>query len=116
MSRWWWLPFGTVPEIEAVDLKARLDRREPLQLIDVRTPGEFAAGHIHGSINVPINQLRSALPRLKIDPNRPVIAVCQTAHRSPPAVRLLRQAGFTARQLRGGMISWNRAEFPTTQK
>ena len=116
MSRWWWLPFGTVPEIEAVDLKARLDRREPLQLIDVRTPGEFAGGHLHGAINVPINQFRSTLPDLKIDRNRPIIAVCQTAHRSPPAVRLLRQAGFTAQQLRGGMISWNRAKFPTTRQ
>jgi len=52
----------------------------------------------------------------RIDRNQPVIAICQTAHRSPPAVRLLREAGFTAQQLRGGMISWNRARFPTTKK
>jgi rhodanese-related sulfurtransferase len=116
MSRWWWLPFGRVPEIEAVDLKARLDRREPLQLIDVRTPGEFASGHLHSAINVPINQLRSALPALPIDRNQPVIAICQTAHRSPPAVRLLRQAGFDAQQLRGGMIAWHRAKYLTTKK
>lgn len=116
MSPFWWLPFGKVPEIAAVDLKAGLDQHEPVQLIDVRTPGEFAGGHIHGAINVPINHLRSALPTLGIDRSRPVIAVCQTAHRSPPAVRLLRQAGFSAQQLRGGMISWNRAKFPTTKK
>ena len=116
MSAFWWLPFGTVPEIAATDLKTRLDQRESLQLIDVRTPGEFAAGHIQGSINVPINQLRSTLPALRLDRNRPVIADCQTAHRSPPAVRLLQQAGFEARQLRGGMIAWNRAQFPTKTK
>jgi rhodanese-related sulfurtransferase len=115
MSRWWWLPCGKVPEIEAVDLKARLDRREPVQLIDVRTPGEFASGHIHSAINVPINQLRSALPAVKIERKQPVIAICQTAHRSPPAVRLLRQAGFAAQQLRGGMIAWHRAKFLTTK-
>jgi rhodanese-related sulfurtransferase len=116
MSPFWWLPLGKVPEIEAIDLKARLDEHGVMQLIDVRTPGEFAGGHIHGAINVPIHQLRSALPTLEIDRERPVIAVCQTAHRSPPAVRLLRQAGCNAQQLRGGMTSWNRAKFPTTRK
>ena len=113
--RRWWLPFGKVPEIEAADLKARLDQREPVQLIDVRTTGEFATGHIAGTMNVPINQLRSTLPALALDQAWPVIAIRQTAHRSPPAVRVLRQAGFDARQLRGGMISWNRARFPTTK-
>ncbi len=109
----WWLPFGKVPEIAAADLKTRLDQRDPVQLIDVRSPGEFASGHIEGAINVPITELRSALPTLTIDPQRPVVAICMTAHRSPPAVRLLRQAGFDAQQLRGGMISWNRAHYPT---
>jgi rhodanese-related sulfurtransferase len=116
MSTFWWLPFGSVPEIEAVDLKTRVDQHEAVQLIDVRSAGEYAAGDIAGTINVPVNQLRSALPTLALDPQRPVVAICQTAHRSPPAVRLLKQAGFEARQLRGGMISWNRARFPTTKQ
>ena len=92
MSALWWLPFSQVPEIKAADLKICLDRREPVQLIDVRTPIGFAGGHIHGAINVPVKQLRSTLPTLKIDRDRPVTAFCQTAHRSPPAVRALRQA------------------------
>jgi rhodanese-related sulfurtransferase len=116
MSKLWWLPFGRVPEITAAELKTRLDQREAVQLIDVRSAGEYAAGHIAGTINVPIHQLRSALPTLALDPQRPVIAICQTAHRSPPAVRVLKQAGFEARQLRGGMISWNRSKFATTKK
>jgi rhodanese-related sulfurtransferase len=116
MSKWWWLPFGTVPEITAADLKTQLDQREAVQLIDVRSAGEYAAGHIAGTINVPINHLRSALPTLVLDPQRPVVAICQTAHRSPPAVRVLKQAGFEARQLGGDMISWNRARFPTTKQ
>ena len=116
MSKLWWLPFGRVPEITAAELKTRLDQREAVQLIDVRSAGEYAAGHIAGTVNVPINQLRSALPTLALDPQRPVIAICQTAHRSPPAVRVLQQAGFEARQLRGGMISWNRSKFATTKK
>jgi len=115
-DRFWWLPFGKVPEIEAADLKTRLDQRESLQLIDVRSAGEFAGGHIQGAINVPVNQLRAILPTLKLDPNRPVIAICATAHRSPPAVRVLRRAGFDAKQLRNGMIAWQRAKLPITKK
>ncbi len=115
-DRFWWLPFGKVPEIKASDLKARLDQREPLQLIDVRSAGEFAAGHIQGAINVPVNQLRSILPSLQLDPNRPVVAICATAHRSPPAVRVLRRAGFDAKQLQSGMIAWQRAKLPITKK
>ncbi len=116
IDRFWWWPFGSVPEIPAADLKARLDQREPLQLIDVRSAGEFAAGHIKGVINVPVNQLRSTLPALKLDPNRPVIAICATAHRSPPAVRVLRHAGFDAKQLQSGMVAWQRAKLPITKK
>lgn len=115
-DRFWWLPFGRVPEIAAADLKARLDQREPLQLIDVRSAGEFAGGHIQGAINVPIDQLRSTLPTLALDPRRPVIAICATAHRSPPAVRVLKRAGFDAKQLQNGMIAWQRAKLPTTRK
>jgi rhodanese-related sulfurtransferase len=115
-DRFWWLPFGKVPEIKAADLQARLDQREPLQLIDVRSAGEFAGGHIKGAINVPISQLRSTLPALKLDANRPVIAICATAHRSPPAVRVLRHAGFDAKQLQSGMIAWQRSKLPITKK
>ena len=115
-DRFWWRPFGRVPEIAAADLRTRLDQREPLQLIDVRSAGEFAAGHIPGAINVPVNQLRSTLPTLGLDVNRPVIAICATAHRSPPAVRVLRHAGFDAKQLQSGMIAWQRAKLPITRK
>ena len=114
-DRFWWWPFGSVPEIPATELKQLIDRGPGLQLIDVRSAGEFAAGHIKGAINVPVNQLRSALPALKLDPDRPVIAICATAHRSPPAVRLLKRAGFDAKQLQSGMIAWQRARLPITK-
>jgi rhodanese-related sulfurtransferase len=115
-DRWWWLPFGRVPEIDAIELKQLIDNGAHPQLIDVRTAAEFSTGHVTGAINLPISQFRSALPTLKLDPNRPVVAICATAHRSPPAVRLLKRAGFEAKQLRSGMIAWNRAKLPITQK
>ncbi|HZY40545.1 MAG TPA: rhodanese-like domain-containing protein [Anaerolineae bacterium] len=114
-DRFWWLPFGRVPEMDAAELKQLIDRGAGLQLIDVRSVGEYAAGHIDGTINLPINQLRAALPALALDPKRPVIAICATAHRSPPAVRVLKRSGFEAKQLRSGMLSWYRAKLPTVK-
>jgi len=114
MTRSWWLPFGRVPEVSADELSDML-RDGGAQLIDVRTPVEFATGHIAGACNVPIYTLKQALPSLALDPNRPIVAICATAHRSPPAVRLLRAAGYkNAAQLKGGMLGWAAARLPTT--
>ena len=111
----WWLPFGRVPEVSADQLNDML-RDGGAQLIDVRTPVEFAAGHVAGARNAPIYELRQALGSLALDPNRPVVAICATAHRSPPAVRLLRAAGYkNATQLKGGMLSWIAARRPITR-
>ena len=116
MSKLWWLPFGPVPEISAAELSELLNGGEA-QLIDVRTPPEFALGHVPGARNVPIHALMARLPQLALDPRRPIVAICATAHRSPPAVRLLRAAGYaTAVQLRGGMIRWNAAGLPTVSR
>jgi rhodanese-related sulfurtransferase len=110
----WWLPFGRVPEISADELHEMV-KNGGAQLIDVRTPVEFAAGHVAGARNVPVYALKQALPSLVLDPNRPIVAICATAHRSPPAVRLLRAAGYkNAVQLKGGMLSWAAARLPTT--
>jgi len=108
----WWFPFGRVPGIAPADLVERLGRRPWPQVVDVRTPPEFAGGHLRGAVNVPMTSLRSRLEALKLDPARPVVAVCLTAHRSVPAVRLLRERGFDAVQLSGGMLAWRAARLP----
>lgn len=109
--RWWW-PFGSVPEIEPLDLRARLDAGHHLQLVDVRTPREYARGHIHGAVLAPLLSLTRRLPELELDPADPVVAICRSAHRSVPAVRLLRGRGYTAIQLAGGMNRWRRRGYP----
>ena len=111
----WWLPFGRVPEIAPADLVERLRRRPWPQLLDVRSAAEFASGHVRGAVNVPVTELRSRIDSLRLDPGRPVVAVCLTAHRSVPAVRLLRQGGFEAFQLAGGMRAWRAERLPETR-
>ncbi len=112
---WWW-PFGKVPSVEARTLREQLRKDRRVQLIDVRSTGEFEQGHIKGARSVPIQTLKKKLPGLNLDPSKPVIAICQTAHRSVPAVRLLRQQGFDAHQLDGGMNTWRSTGFPEIKK
>ena len=104
---WWW-PFGRVPEITPEELDRAMKARRPPQLIDVRSAAEHARGHIGGVKLVPLPELRQRLAGLKLDRDRPVIAICATGNRSRPAVRLLRDAGYDARHLAGGMLAWQR--------
>ena len=111
----WWLPFGRVPEVRPAELAGEMAGAASPVLLDVRTAGEFAAGHIAGAINVPVTSLSGRLPSLGDLDGRPVVAICLSAHRSPPAVRLLRRAGIEARQLAGGMIAWRMAGLPVVR-
>jgi rhodanese-related sulfurtransferase len=108
----WWLPIGTVQEIAASDLARDLAGPNPPLLLDVRTEAEFARGHIHGAVSAPIHALASRLDALGLRPGRPVVAICLSAHRSIPAVRLLRERGLEASQLAGGMFAWRAAGMP----
>ncbi len=108
----WWVPFGSVPEIPAARLAAELAAGAPPQLVDVRTGAEYRSGRIAGAVSAPVTSLAAALPRLGLDRSRRVVAICLTAHRSIPAVRLLRRSGFDAVQLAGGMLAWRAAGLP----
>ncbi len=111
----WWLPFGRVPEVEAAELELQLRNGGAPQVVDVRTGIEWREGHIRGARHVPLAHLKRDLPRLALDRERPVVAVCLTAHRSVPAVRLLASRGFRAVQLAGGMRAWRAHGLPTTR-
>lgn len=63
------------------------------QIVDVRTPGEFAGGHAPNSVNVPLDRLESGLTQL--DPSRPVIVCCASGTRSGMAAIILRRNGFS---------------------
>jgi len=112
-SRFWWLPFGRVPEISPRDLYEKLTSAQPPQILDVRTHREWRASRIECSINAPITSLRAKLMNLDLDPGRMTVAICLSAHRSIPAVRVLREAGFVdIYQLEGGMLAWWKAGLP----
>jgi len=108
----WWLPFGRVPEIAASELWEILGHLPSLLVLDVRTPAEFAGGHVPGAVNLPLTSLASRLGPPFLDPARRVVAVCLTGHRSVAAVRLLCRRSFQASQLAGGMMAWRAERLP----
>lgn len=77
-----------------------LPRDGSVQLVDVRTQAEYAAGHIDGFINLPVDQLREHLEQL--DKTKPVYLVCQSGLRSYIASRILKGSGFACSHLAGG--------------
>lgn len=78
-------------------------------VVDVRTPAEYAHGHIAGAINVPL----SAIPlRAKELPAGQVITVCSMGNRSRLGAEAFARTGRTALSLRGGTKAWRRAGMP----
>jgi rhodanese-related sulfurtransferase len=69
-------------------------------LLDVRTPQEFAAGHVPDAVNIPVDELRSRLGELPHD--QEIAVYCQVGQRGYLATRILRQAGFDAANVGGG--------------
>jgi len=72
-------------------------------LVDVRTPGEFAAGSIPGAVNLPLDDLR--LRHTELD-DRPLVVHCQVGQRGHTATRLLTQLGHDVKNLDGGYKTW----------
>lgn len=72
-------------------------------ILDVRSKGEFAGGHIKGSINIPVDQLSNNLSKLN-DRNKPIITVCASGMRSASARNILISKGYTKVYNGGGWI------------
>ncbi|MFI9586758.1 rhodanese-like domain-containing protein [Streptomyces sp. NPDC052236] len=76
-------------------------------VIDVRTPGEYAAGHVPGAHNIPLDHLQTALPTLKAAATRgDLLMVCASGNRSTTACTELAAAGIPATTLTGGTTAW----------
>jgi rhodanese-related sulfurtransferase len=83
----------------------RLQDEVNLQIVDVRTPEEYNAGHIAGAINIPLDELRARYQEL--DSSRDTVIYCGIAYRAYLAYQILSQKGFRKlRNLSGGWRSW----------
>ncbi|MFJ5926017.1 rhodanese-like domain-containing protein [Kitasatospora sp. NPDC092948] len=88
-------------------------RLQQLTVIDVRSPGEFAGGHIPGAHNVPLDQLAQALPALRAAAERGELAItCASGARALNACEQLSAAGISALLVSGGTAAWSSGGHP----
>jgi glyoxylase-like metal-dependent hydrolase (beta-lactamase superfamily II)/rhodanese-related sulfurtransferase len=81
---------ATVEVLEPAELKARLAAGTAPRVLDVRTPGEWDAGHIEGAIHIPLAELNTRLSEL---PQEPLAVICGSGYRSAIATSLLLRSG-----------------------
>ncbi len=95
-----------VPEITATELKARLDRKDKLVLVDVREKFEYDICHLPDSQLIPLPELPSRMSEL--DSADEIVLLCKLGPRSAKAVSMLREAGFGKLwNLAGGIHAWS---------
>jgi sulfur-carrier protein adenylyltransferase/sulfurtransferase len=103
-------PAATAPieRLAPGELQALLDRPDAaasLQIIDVREPHEFAAGHLKGAVNIPLSTLPARLPELL--GSTTVVFACRSGARSARAAELAVRAGVRGvAHLEGGLLAW----------
>lgn len=75
------------------------------RLVDVRTPSEFASGHLEGALNIPVDQIANRLDELA-PKDKPVVLYCRSGARSGRAASILRNAGFSEVHNLGTIGRW----------
>lgn len=109
---------GRLSGVEQADtLKATRLYNDDALVLDVREDKEFAAGHIPKARHIPLSQLAGRIKELDKFKGKPVLVTCRSGQRSASACRMLKKAGFeTVYNQAGGIIAWERANLPVTQK
>jgi rhodanese-related sulfurtransferase len=102
------------PVIAPSEALARITQDSLVIVIDVRTQAEFdsPSGHVRGSILLPVQELEDRIAELAPYKARTIIAVCRSGNRSGKATQILREHGFEAFNMTGGMNRWNAEGLP----
>ena len=92
--------------LDPASFEARLNEPD-VQLVDARTPGEYAAGHLTGATNLDWNGGRLQATVDQLDKTRPVLVYCASGRRSAEAREFLIEQGFNdVVDLQGGINAW----------
>jgi len=98
--------------ISAQELAKRLEEQPGLRLVDVRSPGEYAAGHVPGAMNIPLEQVES---RIDDFGTAPVAILCHSGKRASMACEVLEQHRSDILVVDGGTQAWINSGLPVTE-
>lgn len=105
----------SIPSLSAVEFQKEI-KTDSAQLLDVRTPEEYAEGHIAGAINIDVKSddfRQRAEKELKKDET--VLVYCRSGRRSMHAAEILTELGYKVINLEGGIIDWEGNGMPTVR-
>ncbi|NBC07629.1 MAG: rhodanese-like domain-containing protein [Bacteroidetes bacterium] len=93
-------------DIKVDELKQKMDKDEPVVLIDVREPHEHEAFNIGGKL-IPVGSLSNRMDEIEDQKEAEIVVYCRSGQRSGVAKTLLERAGYkNVRNLLGGMLDW----------
>lgn len=100
---------GTESNVQLISVEEarELTGMEDVQLVDVRTPEEYAEGHIANAINIDYFSDSFLEEMEKLDKTKPVIVYCRSGNRSGKCIALLKESGFVQLyDIDGGIVQW----------
>ena len=104
----------SAPKISLISASELNKVNDQILLIDVRTPGEFASGHIENSINIDYQADNFKDLISELDPDQEVYVYCKVGGRSGRSAKILEEMGFKkVYDLKGGIIAWEKEGFKT---
>ncbi len=104
-------------KIAVADFEKQLNANLDAQLIDVRTPEEFNEGHLFNAKNINIKADDFEDQLKKLDKTKPTFVYCHSGHRSGSTYEKMKGLGFEkVFDLKGGIIEWQNANKPLSQK
>jgi len=107
---------GDATTITGEELQARLKTADAPLVLDVRTSGEYASGHIPGAIHIPHTQISRRLSEMERFRDAEVVVYCTRGPRAYGAESVLRDAGFKkVRHLQGDITRWRRDGRPVVR-
>ena len=102
-------PVKEFPNIKIADVQKKINAKNNILLLDVRTATEFEGplSHIAGAVLLPIQELEQRVDELNEHKEKEIIVICRSGNRSQTGTRILISYGFNAVNMLGGMEAWN---------
>ncbi|MGYP001068477531 len=103
-----------IPSVSAPEFEQQI-KVDSVQLLDVRTPEEYAEGHIAGAVNIDV-QSDDFQPtaRQELSKDSTILVYCRSGRRSLDAAEILARLGYRVVNLKGGILDWQASGLPVT--
>jgi len=103
-----------IPTLNPGEVQEKLKNGKRPFLLDVREKQEMRDGYISGAKLIPLRELRNQIKELPKD--REIVCICRSGNRSRSAAKQLIAAGYSASNMKGGMLAWKWLNLPTKRR